>query len=119
MEKIKQFIESEKGKDIILILIVILVGLASFELGRLSKGSGNGNSGLKIEYSGIEPSKGEESMVSAIKPTEKAFFASKIGSKYYPVGCSAGQTIKPENRIYFATSIEAEKSGFELSSSCQ
>jgi hypothetical protein len=37
MEKIKQFVESEKGKDIMLVIIVILVGLASFELGRLSK----------------------------------------------------------------------------------
>jgi len=37
MEKIKQFIVSEKGKDIIVVLIVILVGLASFQLGRLSK----------------------------------------------------------------------------------
>jgi hypothetical protein len=119
MEKIKQFLESEKGRNIVLILIVILVGLASFELGRLSKGSRNGSSGLKIEYSGIEPSKGEESMVSTIKPTEKAFFASKIGSKYYPAGCAAGQSIKPENKVYFSTSSNAEKAGYELSSSCR
>ena len=46
MEKIKQFIESDKGKDILIVLIVILVGLASFELGRLSnEGS---NQGIKI-----------------------------------------------------------------------
>ena len=37
MEKIKQFIESDRGKDIFVVLIVILVGLGSFELGRLSK----------------------------------------------------------------------------------
>ena len=37
MEKIKQFLQSEKGKDILTVLIVILVGLGSFELGRLSK----------------------------------------------------------------------------------
>ena len=48
MEKIKQFIESEKGKDVMVILIVVLVGLASFELGRLSKESNSG--GIKIEY---------------------------------------------------------------------
>jgi hypothetical protein len=50
MEKIKHFIESEKGKDIFVVLIVILVGLGSFELGRLSKE--NSSSGLKIEYTG-------------------------------------------------------------------
>ena len=37
MQKIKLFIESEKGEDILVVLIVILVGIGSFELGRLSK----------------------------------------------------------------------------------
>ena len=36
MEKIKSFIQSEKGKDILTIVIVILTGLGCFELGRLS-----------------------------------------------------------------------------------
>lgn len=49
MEKIKQFIESEKGKDILVIIIVILVSLGSFTLGRLSKGTES--TGVKIEYS--------------------------------------------------------------------
>ena len=48
MEKIKQFTESDKGKDILVIVIIILVGLGSFELGRLSKNSSS--SGIKIEY---------------------------------------------------------------------
>ncbi|MEK9181892.1 MAG: hypothetical protein AAB786_02615 [Patescibacteria group bacterium] len=48
MEKIKQFVASEKGKNILVIIIIILVGLASFELGRLSKGTKS--SGVKIEY---------------------------------------------------------------------
>ncbi len=47
MEKIKQFLESDKRKDILVVIIVILVGLGSFELGRLSK---NTSSGVKIEY---------------------------------------------------------------------
>ena len=37
IEKIKQFWVSEKGKDLLIVIIVILVGLGSFELGRLSK----------------------------------------------------------------------------------
>jgi hypothetical protein len=35
MEKIKSFIEGDKGKDILTVLIVVLVGLGAFELGRL------------------------------------------------------------------------------------
>ncbi len=122
MEKIKQFLESEKGKDILMVLVVILVGLGSFELGRLSKE--NSSRGIKIEY----PDQQKASVVSAIESssnstssnsTGKNFFASNRGTKYYSIGCSAGKTIKQENRVYFATGEEAITAGYELSNSCQ
>ena len=119
MEKIKQFIGSDKGRDVLLVLIIILVGLGSFQLGRLSKGSGNGSSGLKIEYSGIESLEKQANVVLATEPSEKAFFASKRGSKYYPAGCPAGANLKPENRVYFPTNTAAEDAGYELSTSCK
>lgn len=50
MEKIKQFAVSEAGKDVLTVIVVILVGLGSFELGRLSKSDGVTTSGVKIEY---------------------------------------------------------------------
>ena len=130
MEKIKQFIESEKGKDILTVAIVILVGLGSFGLGRLSKQSSS--PGIKIEYTGEESNVIASEVVnpynspniSNIPPkTQKVssgnYFASNRGQKYYPVGCSAGKTIKQENRIYFSTSTQAEKAGYTLSSSCK
>ena len=135
LEKIKAFIQSEQGKDILIVLVVILVGLGSFELGRLSKG--NDSSGIKIEY----PTQSQEaSAISSITTNYsnilqndkieknsslsaqaggKNFFASNRGSKYYPLGCSAGKSLKQENRIYFATREAAEKAGYELSSSCR
>lgn len=124
MEKIKLFIESEKGKDILIVVIVILVGLGSFELGRLSKE--NSREGIKIEYSN-QNSNQSANVVSATESnyprtqssnSGKNFFASSRGSKYYTLGCSAGKTIKQENRIYFATGEEAQKAGYTLSSSC-
>lgn len=122
MEKIKQFIESEKGKDIMIVAIVILVGLGSFELGRLSKE--NNSSGIKIEYPGQNMENGTIQTASVINSnvpenTDKNFFASSKGTKYYSIGCSAGKTIKLENRIYFATKSDAERAGYELSSSCK
>lgn len=120
MEKIKQFLESEKGKDILVIIIIILVGLGSFELGRLSKDGAT--SGIKIEYPNQEAnvvSSLDQNLSSPQKSTSGNFFASSKGSKYYSIGCSAGKTIKQENRVYFTTSTEAEKAGYELSSSCK
>ena len=130
MEKIKQFLESEKGKDILIVIIVILVGLGSFELGRLSKE--NSSSGIKIEYTNPNTNQAAN-VVSAteyiktmpvqttqnLNSARKNFFASNRGSKYYSIGCSGGKTIKQENRVYFTTREEAEKAGYTLSSLCR
>jgi len=126
MEKIKQFLKNEKGKDILIVIIVILVGLGSFELGRLSKE--NDSSGIKIEYpdqnSGQEANvvsavSGVQHPTASINTTDKTFFASNRGSKYYSISCSAGKTIKQENRVYFTTGEEAVAAGYTLSSACQ
>jgi hypothetical protein len=124
------WVESEKGKDLLIIIIVILAGLFSFELGRLSKT--NGSSGIQIEYT-EEPRQSagyqEASVINSLKPALKLkdqsksaegknYFASSRGSKYYSAGCSAGKTIKQENRVYFDTSEQAEQAGYTLSSSC-
>jgi hypothetical protein len=134
MEKIKPIIknciESDKGKDILIVIIIVLVGLGSFELGRLSKE--NSSSGVKIEYPNQDGNQGASAILSEnflqtttkISPTiqssaGKNFFASSRGSKYYTISCSAGKTIKQENRIYFTTGEEAQQAGYALSSSCQ
>jgi hypothetical protein len=131
MEKIKLFVASEKGKDILVIFIVILVGLASFELGRLSRDKQG--SGVKIGYSNQTINQ-EANALSSNNHSNilqndkieknpntngKNFFASSRGSKYYPIGCTGGQNIKQENRIYFNTSTIAEQAGYVLSSSCK
>jgi len=41
-----------------------------------------------------------------------AFVASKTGKKYYDSQSAAGQKIKEENRVYFATEKEAEAAGY-------
>ena len=132
MEKIKRFsqdwIEGDGGKDILIISIVILVGISSFILGRLSKE--DSKSGIKIEYA-----QESANAISAITSTENNnnnvvpiikksgatsgnFFASSKGKNYYPLGCSAGKSLKLENRVYFNSSAEAEKAGYKLSGSC-
>lgn len=138
MEKIKQFLQSEKGKDIMIVIVVILVGLGSFELGRLSKE--NDSQGVKIEYSdqtntnqgasvisadignvpdvGLQNPRSTTSGTSVDTSSGKTFFASSKGKKYYTISCSAGKTIKQTNRVYFNTGEEAEAAGYTLSSAC-
>ena len=131
MEKIKSkldtLVESKQGTQILVILFIILVGLGCFELGRLSLK--DQSSPIKIEYNGETQSANVLQAISTAKllaspnisPTESGqnFFASSRGTKYYPAGCSAGKTIKQENRVYFDTRELAEKAGYILSSSCK
>ena len=132
MEKIKLFIESKKGKDILTVIIVILVGLGCFELGRLSVE--NSFSDAKISpldssqmttditnqaANAISAQPTTSALPAKIQNSNKNFFASSRGKKYYPIDCSAGKTIKQENKIYFATGEEAQKAGYTLSSACQ
>ncbi len=130
MDKIKSaieyFIGSESGKDLLTVIIVLLVGLSSFGLGRLSKQPLN--EGLKVEYEGEEYFPEETAgnldanttkAGSAVRQDSGQFFGSSKGSKYYPVGCAAGKSLKQENRIYFTSREAAETAGYTLSGSCR
>ncbi|MFZ1019895.1 MAG: hypothetical protein WAN61_02810 [Minisyncoccia bacterium] len=140
MEKIKSFIQSEKGKDILTIVIVILTGLGCFELGRLSvenspldaKISPPDSSQTTIDTTNQAANAISTQPTASALPTKiqnsnpaglpaqtgKNFFASSRGKKYYPINCSAGKNIKPENKIYFATGEAAGRAGYTLSSAC-
>ncbi|HTE48950.1 MAG TPA: hypothetical protein VK675_03530, partial [Candidatus Paceibacterota bacterium] len=98
MEKIKQFLGNEKGQDILIVIIVILVGLGSFELGRLSKDNDSGN--IKIDYPSQNLNQTENQSASPILSQNekiiktsatiqnlngKNFFASNKGTKYYSI----------------------------------
>lgn len=145
MEKIKHFIQSDNGKDLLILLIIILVGLGSFQLGRLSKSQIKPNIGIDYPdqtaqaLKAIDKANTDKGQNTRLENTDtgseaeiaksyeyegvnlegRNFFASSRGSKYYPFGCSAGKTIKQENRIYFDTEEQAKEKGYTKSSSCK
>ena len=132
MEKIKQFVETEQGKGILSILVIILVALGSFGLGRLSRdqvgpGIAVQEYNLANVINAVENTNTNSTKQNIIKPTEtsksistgKSFFASSRGSKYYSIGCSGGKTLKEENKVWFSSKQEAENAGYELSSTCK
>lgn len=134
MEKIKRFLQSKEGKDLLIIAIIILVAFISFFLGRLSKNTPNSQSLIKYanqsalalnpsNTGNLEQIKGDNNSLESLSydgPNLKSreYFASKRGKKYYPFGCSAGKSIKEENRIYFADESSAKAKGYTLSSNC-
>lgn len=84
---------------------------------------------LPVEHGTFSLSKGErreeekEDPVSQVEKEESThlsaaegaqnFVASKNGSKYYPAGSPGEKRIRPENRVYFDTALDAEMAGYD------
>lgn len=114
--KIKSKINFDK-QVFLLIIVVVLVGGASFGLGRLSV-NGEGEDNVIIENKVVndqETGYNEEEALNG----EKRYVASKNGTKYYSWDCSGANRIKLENQIWFKNREDAEKSGFTYSSTCK
>lgn len=103
-------------RKLFLTLVIILVALLSFGIGRLS-GEGN-REPVKILYDqtlvqGVALDKTGDNSLSV----KQGVFASSKGKKYYYPGCS--NTVSDANKVTFATAFMAESAGYTLASNCK
>lgn len=115
---LKYFKEKIKSwqSELFLSLLIILIGILGFGLGRLSK--------LEDRKVPIVISPGAPvSTVIENKPENKAingqFVASKSGTSYYLPWCTGVQRIRESNKIWFKSRQEAESAGYKVSSTCK
>lgn len=101
--------------DLFVVVVIVLVALAAFGLGRLSAQEEIG-SGFEIIYPEGQEAAALEAVPSA---TNEGYVASKSGSKYHLPWCPGAQSIKEENKIYFGTKGEAEVAGYAPASNCK
>ncbi len=123
-EKFKSFIANDQ---IFYGLLIIMTGIASFYLGRLSVSSATAPS---PNFQVIEPLTLPATVVqstispSAVTPTQaiitgsEQFVASKNGTKYYLSSCSGVKRIKPENIVSFPSREAAEAAGYSKAANC-
>ena len=90
-------------------IAIIMVGVSAFFMGRASIQSEEVNKQFTLEE--IEVDK-----VSLKKVAE--VYASSRGTKYYPIWCSAHETLSAKNKISFSSTEEAEASGYTIAKSC-
>ncbi len=129
-EKIKPFWTSIKERlysfknsfeikdDLFIVLLIGLVGTASFSLGRLSS--------LEEQKTPISVIQAQEtaSVASAVETNpantnqKGTVFSSKSGSKYYYPWCSGASRIKEENRVWFNSIEEAKSRGLSAAANC-
>lgn len=110
-EKLKSYLADDQ---IYFSALVVLVGLASFALGRLSLAE----SGL---FEALQ-TKEQSAAVILSQPggssTPIYFVASKNGSKYHLPWCPGASQMKAENKIRFKTVEDALGAGYEPAANC-
>ncbi len=146
--KIKQFSETLQSKEIYTALLILLVGLCSFGLGRLSlleshKAPIQITNSLPFESSqaasavsplvkeapesaraGVVASSEVKDQAPEVKspvvPTSSGqIVASKTGSKYFYPWCGGAKQISDANKVFYHSSEEAKKAGYAPASNCK
>ncbi|MFA7252800.1 MAG: hypothetical protein WC027_03000 [Candidatus Paceibacterota bacterium] len=110
---IKDIGQKIKPQDYLVVLIIILVGLAGFGLGRLSV----------IEKSREEVTISRTAAVvspvlSSATESKGLLVASKTGKKYHFPTCAGAAQISEKNKIWFASYAEAQKAGYTPAANC-
>lgn len=107
-------------------LIILLVGVGAFGLGRLS--AAERPAPLRIIYPGAAAAEPINNMAAVAGAPDASsapaaeglrnFLASKNGTKYYLATCPGATRIKQENRTYFVSREAAEAAGYEPAANC-
>ena len=127
------------GADLVIVLIIALVGTASFGLGKLSAiekkktpivvyktdqallSAVLRNSTMTTEGEGGASSDSraaQSSAVATLAASKGLVFSSKTGKKYYYPWCSGADRIKEVNKVWFGTIEQARAAGLTPISGC-
>ncbi|MDP3785018.1 MAG: Ada metal-binding domain-containing protein [bacterium] len=113
VKKVKEWF-LPKEDEIILVITIVLVALIGFGLGRLSVSKEN-----KFPIR-IQDSIQEANVISSVKTPKAALLVGSKNSRVYHFPwCSGAQRIKEENKIYFSSKEEAEKTGYKPAANCE
>ena len=100
-------------------LMILVVGVGSFGLGRLSQ-QPVVKAAVSIEEAYIPQVVAATTTCEVGSPTQRGdFVASKNSDKYHYTWCSGAQRIKEENKVWFETREEAEAAGYTPASNCK
>ncbi len=119
ISKIRKFVEAYNNV-LFLVLAIILVGLVSFGLGRLSVGTSLSGD-LIIDSVPIETKK----IISAIQDEPAVVQQGSgeiIGNKnskiYHRSDCSGAKMMSESNKVFFASIIAAKQAGYRPAGNC-
>lgn len=126
-EKFKSIVAHEQ---IFASVLVVLVGIISFGLGRADiaapmVSTQTATVQLAPEPFIIQSSSGSQSPNTQVAlpgassmPASPSYVASVSGSRYHLLDCPSVSQIKESNKVYFATTDEAEAAGYTKAANC-
>ena len=100
---------SEINTNLYSAIAIVVVGMAAFFMGRASINIVSDSKGFNIEEIEIDKTALQE--IAGV-------YASSRGTKYYPVWCSAHETLSDKNKISFTSASEAEANGYTIAKAC-
>ena len=96
-------------------LLVVLVGLGSFGLGRMSALEAQ-NSPISVTQVGVVAAAAAGTLAQA---EGGRVVASKTGTKYFLPWCAGAKNISPLNLLTFSSSEEAKAKGYMPAANCK
>lgn len=127
-EILARFKGSLRSTELFLSVLIVIVSLASFGLGRLSMQEKlDSVSAETIQAFSLENNEKDIiiNATSSVTPlsTDNAspggYVASKNGSKYHLPWCAGAKQMKEENKIWFVSKEEAEAAGYTPAANCK
>lgn len=116
-QKIKRLTAHPLYEVVLWVLVILFVGLGSFALGmRYEQQRQKERYPVEVKYNPAAVELWEN--YQAIKQANQFYFASKNGSVVYPVGCSKGDRINEENKIFFQDINDAFELGYREVEGC-
>ncbi|MCA9358349.1 hypothetical protein KC902_03745 [Candidatus Kaiserbacteria bacterium] len=113
-KKLKSFLADDA---VFMALLMILVGIASFGLGRQSMMAKNMAISSGSDMGGVIFTEAA-SEVPQSTVTQLQVVASKSGTKYHLPNCPGASQIKEENKLYFDSPELAEAAGYTPAANC-
>ncbi|MDO8492725.1 MAG: hypothetical protein Q7S34_03745 [bacterium] len=124
-ESLRHFLNKSKllKEEILIVVLIILVGTASFGLGRLSAGRAISSSVRVVsgnqEGVAVNEALANVSAAPVAGAADGKVVASKNGKVYHLPWCPGALKIKPENLITFDSSAAAAAAGLTPASNCK
>ena len=132
--KVKRYFEWLRGEQFVLGVVIVLVALSSFGLGRLSlieesrqpvkflRSSAAGSAALRA--TAAEGQVGTETPAETVLPTPVADLGGKVvgsksGRKYHFPWCPGARTISEVNKIWFSSIEAARAAGYVPAVNCK